>query len=105
MNEITIKGLEKIEKEEFKENIEKFGKKEYYKKMLEIYKPLLDATKKQKQKLKKKGTYDLITVTDRFTGEETKIHIGMNCMDKAMKKGKRYLLKKILYGRIMGDKK
>ena len=100
-----IKELEKVEREIFKENVEKYGKKKYYKKMLDIYKPLFDAIKGQKQKLKKEGTYDLITVTDRFTDEEIKIHIGINCMDRAMKKGKRYLLKKMLYGIKMGDKK
>ncbi len=105
MDKMTIKELEKVEREMFKENVEKYGKKKYYKKMLDIYKPLYDVIKKQKQKLKKEGIYDLIIVTDRFTGEGIKIHIGINCMDRAMKKGKRYLLKKMLYGLIMGGKK
>ena len=106
MDRKTKRGLEKLDNKIFKENIKKFGRKEYYKKTLEIYKPLFDATKKEKHKLKAEGTYDLVTITDRFTGKEVKIHIGINLMDKVMRKGKRDLLKKVLYGLIMsGGKK
>ena len=101
MNRKTRKEFEKLDSRVFKENIEKFGRKEYYKKMLEIYKPLFDVVKKQKRKQKAEGTYDLVTITDRFTGQETKMHIGINLMDKAMKKGKREFLKKILHRLIM----
>ena len=54
--------------------------------------------------MKAKGTYDLATITDRFTGKGTKIHIGINLMDKVMRKGKKGLLKKILHGLIMSGK-
>lgn len=101
---LRIKELEKIESEIIKENIERFGKKQYWRETLKIYKPLLDSIKKEKQKQKAEGTYDLVTITDRFTGKEVKIHIGINCIDRIMKKGKRYLLKKILYKKIMFGK-
>lgn len=104
MNRKTRKELEKLENKILKENIDKFGREKYYKKMLEIYKPIVDATKKQKKELKAKGTYDLVTVTNRFTGKKAEIHIGINLIDKAIRKGKRALLKKVLYGLIMGDK-
>ncbi len=107
MNRKVKRELEKLENKILKENIDKFGRKKYYEKIVEIYKPLIDAIKKEKQKLKTEGNYDLVTITDRFTGKEVKVHIGINLIDKAMRKGKRNLLKKILYGRIMsgeGDK-
>ena len=105
MNRKTRKELEGLDRKILKENISIFGKKEYYEKILEIYKPLFDVVKKQKRELKAKGIYDLVTVTDKFTGEEAEVHIGVNLMDKVIRKGKRALLKKVLHGLIMGGKK
>ena len=75
------------------------NKKEFYEETLKIYKPLYDAIKKQKKEDKEKGVYDLVTITDRFTGEEVaQVHVGINCSDKMRKKITNKLKKKILYG-------
>jgi len=74
------------------------NKKEFYEKTLKIYKPFYEAIKKQKKEDKKKGVYDLVTITDSFTGEEIQIHVGINCVDKMRKKITNRLKMKILYG-------
>ena len=74
------------------------NKKELYEKTLKIYKPFYEAIKKQKKEDKEKGVYDLVTITDRFTGEEVQIHVGINCVDKMRKKITNRLKMKILYG-------
>jgi len=75
------------------------NKKEFYEETLKTYKPLYDAIKKQKKEDKKKGIYDLVTITDRFTGKEYEIHVGINCSDKMRKKITKRLKLKILYGK------
>jgi len=75
------------------------NKKEFYEETLKIYKPLYDAIKKQKKEDKEKGVYDLVTITDRFTGEEIQVHVGINCSDKIRKKLTNGLKMKILYGK------
>ena len=78
------------------------NKKEYYEETKKIYKPMYDAIKEVKRRQKVEETYDLVTVTDRFTGKEIDIHIGINLMDKLLKNGRKNMhkaiMKKILYG-------
>ena len=79
----------------------KLNKKEFYEKTLKIYKPLYDAIKREKLKQKAERTYDLVTITDRETGKSIDVHIGINCIDRVMKKGKKDFLKKMLYMKMM----
>jgi hypothetical protein len=78
----------------------KTSRKEIYEMTKTKYKPLYDAIKKQKKEDKKNGVYDLVTITDRFTGEEiTKIHVGINLMDKGIKKVTKIIKERILWGK------
>ena len=75
------------------------NKKEFYEATKTIYKPIYDYFKRRKKEDKKKGIYDLVTITDRFTGDEVQIHVGINCSDKMRKKITNRLREKILWGR------